>query len=287
MENVPIVVGETIPAIADDTLITIAEQAEKRLEAMRKIKLVALALTNRQDWVNENGKPYLQSTGSEKIARMFGVSWQIEEPAREVFPDGHYEWSYKGHFHLSGSSITAIGARSSRDKFFSRRGGNDLPPSEVDSSNVKKAAYTNMLANGITRLLGLRNLTWEDLSQYAKIRKEEVQGVEYKKKSESSGSYPDGKEISEAQRKKIWAMMMEKKLTKEQAKQFYDSVNPKTSKEASDFIEHFDKLLGAFQERSKGPLPDPDEMIRCPDMGEIKKDTCKDCKKREGCPAYE
>ena len=42
------------------------------------------------------------------------------------------------------------------------------------------AALTNLLGNGITRLLGIRNLTWEDLEKYAGIKKDEVSKVEYK-----------------------------------------------------------------------------------------------------------
>jgi hypothetical protein len=46
---------------------------------------------------------------------------------------------------------------------------------------VKKAAYTNLLGNGITRILGLRNLTWEDLQEFAGISKDQVGRVDYKK----------------------------------------------------------------------------------------------------------
>ena len=66
--------------ITDDTLISLAEQAEKRIDAMNKIKRVAIKLTNKHDWTDQGGKPYLQVSGAEKIARMFGISWRISEP---------------------------------------------------------------------------------------------------------------------------------------------------------------------------------------------------------------
>ena len=68
MTEKALVEGETevLPAIADNTLIELAEQAEKRVQAMMKIKRMALKLTNVHDWVDENGKPYLQASGGER-----------------------------------------------------------------------------------------------------------------------------------------------------------------------------------------------------------------------------
>jgi hypothetical protein len=69
MSNGEIVVSEqpeqreSFPAIIDTNIIAIAEQSEKRLEALHKIKRVALKLTNPHDWVDESGRPYLQASG--------------------------------------------------------------------------------------------------------------------------------------------------------------------------------------------------------------------------------
>ena len=176
-------VTEQPPAIADNTLVAIAEQAEKRVEAMNKIKRMALKLTNPHDWVDESGRPYLQASGGEKVARLFGISWRISEPVRETIEGGHFTFTYKGEFSLGGAAIEAIGTRSSKDGFFKRydRERNELPPSEIDPGDVKKSAYTNLLGNGITRLLGIRNLTYEDLAEFAGIKKEQITSVEYKR----------------------------------------------------------------------------------------------------------
>jgi len=192
---------EVLPAIADNTLIAIAEQAEKRVEAMQKIKRMALKLTNPHDWVDENGKPYLQASGAEKVARLFGISWRMSEPIRENIEGGHFTYTYHGEFSLAGASIEAIGTRSSKDGFFKKyewkgdgekRTRVELPVSEIDPGDVKKSAYTNLLGNGITRLLGIRNLTYEDLKEYAGISKEQISSVEYRKsgKPQSQGRAP-------------------------------------------------------------------------------------------------
>jgi putative AlgH/UPF0301 family transcriptional regulator len=156
--------------ILDDTLVSLAEQAEKRINAMKKIKQVSLKLTNRHDWTDQGGKPYLQVSGAEKIARMFGISWRISEPICEQQDGGHFSFTYKGYFSLAGATIEAIGTRNSKDGFFKKydwsktdEDGNsikeELPASEIDRGDVKKAAFTNCIGNGIVRLLGLRNLT--------------------------------------------------------------------------------------------------------------------------------
>lgn len=185
-----------VPAIADNTLVQLAEQAEKRIEAMAKIKRVALKLTNRHDWTDQGGKPYLQVSGAEKVARLFGISWQISEPVFEQEDGGHFSYTYKGYFSIAGATIEAIGTRSSKDGFFKKydwKNGEktELPPSAIDKGDVKKAAFTNLLGNGITRLLGLRNLTYEDLQEFAGITKDQLGKVDYK----SSGKKTD-KEIA-------------------------------------------------------------------------------------------
>jgi hypothetical protein len=176
--------------IADDTLMSLADQAEKRIDAMNKIKRVAIKLTNRHDWTDQGGKPYLQVSGAEKIARMFGISWRISEPVCETAEGGHYAYTYKGYFSLAGATIEAIGTRSSKDGFFKKYGyengtKTELPASEIDRGDVKKSAYTNCIGNGITRLLGIRNLTYEDLQEFAGLTPDMMGRVDYKKKGKA------------------------------------------------------------------------------------------------------
>lgn len=221
-----------VPPLADSSLIAIADQAEKRLEAIRKIKNVALKVTNKNDWVDQNGKPYLQASGAEKVARIFGISWNyIEEPTIEHLEDGHFIYHFTGHFSMAGASIQAVGSRSSKDQFFSVRyqgKGNDrvkidVPPSEIDRGDVRKSAFTNLLGNGITRLLGIRNLTWDEVNEYANINQSDVTGVKYDGKGKSQQGNkttikdPDAP-ASEAQIKAIHAMLGKDGINDDMAK---------------------------------------------------------------------
>lgn len=180
---------DTIPVLTSDTLIALAEAAEKRIEAVNKIKMIALRVTNSRDWLDMNGKPYLQGSGAEKVARQFGISWKIEDPILEFEEGGHYSYTYKGKFSVAGVTIETIGSRSTKDKFFMKYEWQSgvkvpLPLSEIDRGDVKKSAYTNCIASGVGRLLGIRNLTYADLAQ-AGIKQEELQGVQYKEKGKA------------------------------------------------------------------------------------------------------
>jgi len=230
---------ETIAPIADTALVAIAEQLEQRVEAMNKIKRMALKLTNRYDWVDEGGRPYLQSSGAEKVARLFGISWRVDEPTIEHLEGGHWLVTYTGEFSLGGSGIDATGTRSSKDPFFKsyrwegpedNRRKVELPASEIDRGNVKKAAYSNLLVNGITRLLGIRNLSWEELEAHAGLRRQDVSSVEYKKGGKPAGkpaqrtepqagaTTTDNGGATEAQGRALYAILTKLGITDELAK---------------------------------------------------------------------
>jgi len=189
------VVDSSIVPVASEALVELAAQAERRVEAINKIKQYSLRLTQPGDWVDQNGRPYLQVSGAEKIARLFGISWRIDEPIREELEGGHYIYTYKGYFSLAGAEIEVIGSRSSKDPFFKRYvyvngERKELPPSEIDPGDVKKAAYTNCIGNGITRLLGLRNISYEDLEKVAGIKREQITKIKYGSKDKPTTETP-------------------------------------------------------------------------------------------------
>lgn len=191
--------GELVD-ITDD----IVASAERRIEHIKKITTLALKNTNENDWVDQNGKPYLTASGAEKIARLFGVSWKILKNEKIITEDEKnkfYFYQVTGVFSLAGKNdnVEAVGTCSSKDQFFAKVSGNWKPTSEIDETNIMKAAYSNCIANGITRLLGIRNLTWEQV-KLGGVNVDKVAKVKY-----ASGGAGGGL-ISEAQRKRLWAM---------------------------------------------------------------------------------
>jgi len=257
---------DDVPALADDTLIAVAKMAEARIDAVIKIKQMALKATNPRDWTDQQGNPYLLVSGAEKIANLFNVSWSFltPEPLYEEDPDGHYTFTFKGRFSMGGRSIEVEGSRSSRDSFFKQnKYADDGKKTEKtiderdNKRDVKMAALTNMLGNGITRLLGIRNLTWEDLEKFAGIKKEQVGKVEYKKdgvkapqEKKEGDKDADPNLATEPQHRKIRALLsgLGYKKDDEQhnvASSFLaakiESFSTLTKNQASQFIDHLEK----------------------------------------------
>jgi hypothetical protein len=163
-ENKSIQVMTTLPEdIADydyDSIVVMAERADKLLDALNKIMRAAIKITSHFDWVLIGGKPYLQESGATKVARLFGISWQISEGYPKCSLDGGYpSWEYRMEFQMGKTTIECEGSRTGKDDFFTGRSENKKGADEIDSNDVKKSAFTNCLNNGIKRLLpGLRNI---------------------------------------------------------------------------------------------------------------------------------
>ena len=214
MENTEIVTQETqaaaletMPdmATAEDLELAI-KKATRTIELVKQIKELTFKLTNSHDWVDMQGKPYLQASGAEKVARPFGVSWKLEQPKKETISDengSYYMYSCKGKFTLGGKTIEVFGTCSQKDKFFGRdkNGKNGLKAaSEIDETNIIKKATTNAIAKGVSTILGIRNLTWAELEKGG-IKREGSAKVTY-----AQGGAGGGK-ISDAQAKRLFAIM--------------------------------------------------------------------------------
>lgn len=186
------------PLMNEEDLENAIKKAERMETLVRKIKTLAIKQTNSHDWVDMQGKPYLQSSGAEKIARMFGISWRICEgyPKKETMQDekgSYYIYSYKGEFVMGGKSIEIIGTCSQRDKLFGKdnKAENGLKPaSEIDETNVIKKANTNMIVRGITTILGIRNLTWDEVNNGG-VDQKQTNKVVYQTEKELVGMVKD------------------------------------------------------------------------------------------------
>lgn len=149
-----------------DNIMYMAEKADKMITAMNKIMSAALKITSEHDWTLIGGKPYLQESGATKVARLFGISWQIGEPKIECDADGYKTFTYKGRFEMRGQFIECEGSRSMKDDFFGGKAGARKPIDEISERNVRQAAYTNCINNGIKRIIpGLRGIDAKTLEE--------------------------------------------------------------------------------------------------------------------------
>ena len=177
-----------------ETLKRLAKEADERVEAWGTIKKSVLRTTNQDDWINQSGKPYLQAWGAEKIANYLGIRWKKVGEERVALQDEENNYMYVVTllFTWGGRTIEMVGSRSSRDDFFRVRydgKGNKIriPITEVDPGDILKSAIANALQRGITKMIGLNNLSWEDLAEYG-ITKDGMSKINYGKKPSKRGS---------------------------------------------------------------------------------------------------
>lgn len=163
-----------------DNIIYLAEKAEKMVTAMNKVMSAALKITSEHDWTLIGGKPYLQESGAAKVARLFGISWRIGEPKIECDQEGYKTFTYKGRFEMRGQFIECEGSRSMKDDFFGGNPDKRKPADEISERNVRQAAYTNCINNGIKRIVpGLRGIDVKTLEE-AGIDTGKIKGYTFK-----------------------------------------------------------------------------------------------------------
>lgn len=204
-QDLPVV--SNIPAHQLEQTIARAEQFVKFVQ--RIIKL-AIGMTNTEDWIDQNGTPYLEASGCAKIARGFGIRLYDPKVDKDTVEDDkgfYYIYRVTVSGEWQGNTVTEIGTCSTRDKFFAQRNGEPLPLSEVDLTNVQKKAHTNALNRLTKRLLGL-SFEWSEINEASggKITRERVTGVKYQ--TGSRGGNTDSEET--------------KKRKAELAKRIYD-----------------------------------------------------------------
>lgn len=171
-----------------DNILYLAEKAEQYITAMNKIMDAALKITNELDWCLIGGTPYLQESGATKVARLFGISIQlVGNPIIECDPQGYKTYTYKARFLLKDQFIECEGSRSASEEFFAGK-GKTKKPDEIDERDVKMAAYTNCINNGIKRLIpNLRNIDVATLER-AGLDVSKLRGYTFKTGSKGGNS---------------------------------------------------------------------------------------------------
>ncbi len=205
------VITEAPPISIKDQMEDILSAAMMMAKFSRQIVEKAVQITGPKDWTDQGGKPYLIEYGAAKVASVLPIkTWYIENPGKQWSEDE------KGKFYMyvctCGAAwkgglgeVSATGTRSSREKFFSSRRGQELPQSEVSETNIMKACGTNGRRNAIVRLTGLGNLTWEELEEMAGIKRDSATKVEYKSQKKA----PENPEEDDKQRQELRQILLE------------------------------------------------------------------------------
>src|SRR6185436_10342665 len=159
---------------------------EAAAELQRRLIPASIKCTKPQDWVDMGGKAYLQATGVERIAPLWGLVFGQPEIEKIDQGGGDYYFVARGFAasRRTGCFYKSIeGGRSSDDPFFDRfdedkpdwdtwkemsadakrdwKREHRIAPDELD---VRKAAITNWQCRAASMLTGLRGLTQADLA---------------------------------------------------------------------------------------------------------------------------
>lgn len=173
--------------ISADELVYLGEQAEKRIKAIKKVMTAALSITTPHDWVLIGGKPYLQESGTTKVASLIGISFEIAQgfPIITTDSQGYKTYTYRVRAFGKNTAVEGEGSRSMKEDFFRKRGKDKyLSPEEINERDVMIAALTNAKNNAIKSIIpGLKNIEVENLEE-AGIKVERIQGYSFKEGSQ-------------------------------------------------------------------------------------------------------
>ncbi len=160
--------GNDIMQIDADELIYMAEVAEKRVVALDKIIKACFKITTSHDWVIIGGKPYLQESGTTKVANLIGISFEIAPgfPRVETDKEGYKTYYYRVRAYGKNVKVEGEGSRSMKEEFFAGKGEKRKQPEEIKERDVMIAALTNAKNNAIKAIIpGLRNIEIDTLEE--------------------------------------------------------------------------------------------------------------------------
>lgn len=228
--------------ITDEFIAKFEKQAQLYQD---KYLPICLKLTNEADWVSHaEGKFYLQCSGAEKICNPLGIYWDrpvVTKHERQDATGAYYEYEVEG---VINSRVLRrfgwfTGNCSSRDQFFNARGG-------YDEGDIRKAAFSNWLVNGVTRIAGIRNPTVEMLRK-AGLKPDDIGKIKY---GQSKSMEQSAEKISDAQGKRLYAIAKGKGLSDDSIKAY---LKTKYSIESTRDIlrKDYEAICGYFERGGK------------------------------------
>ena len=188
-----------------DDIILLAEQAEQKVNALKKVMTACLTVTSELDWVLISGKPYLQESGCTKIANLIGISFEIVPGFPTITTDerGYKTYTYRVRAFAKTTYVEGEGQRSASEDFFAGKGEKRKAPEEINDRDVRIAALTNAKANAIKSIIpGLKNITIDVLEQ-AGLPVKKIGGYSHKSGSQGGKTGTEEEFVCEHCGKKI------------------------------------------------------------------------------------
>jgi len=184
MQQLEVLQKNIMEATSTDVKSLIEQSLQGQETAYQTLLKLAIKSTFSSDWLEIGDKPYLQQSGTARIALRFGVSVKFDRDTqgnplimREDFDDEKYGKGYV--YTVCGKAIVgtrefeAIGTASTQDQFLGMEGKGDnrkAVPIHEAMQDAKKKAVTNFYNNAISQIIGIKGMTWEALKEYGVTR---------------------------------------------------------------------------------------------------------------------
>jgi len=160
--------GLVTPLSGDDQLTVLenlAKNAERMIEAKRKIWAACIKITKPADWTvfssNGKSKAELGHAGALRYASFLGISFTNWTMQKETGTDDKgfwYRFDYECDTIFAGRTIRVYGRAGSRDKFFGKDHGEFKELHDINEGDVKMAGRRNCMKEGVKVLMGLHHM---------------------------------------------------------------------------------------------------------------------------------
>lgn len=193
--------GPSLPRILS---LSFVEEFEKGIDIYKRWVAACYRLTRESHWVNHGTanepKFSLQGPGAEALMNPLGISFEQPSTRCEKLDGGGYAYWVEGYMESRSLARRGyyLGYCDSRDPFFNARSG--WKP-ETGQGDVRKAATTNWIVNGVSRLAGLRDPDPQLLAK-AGLDLSKITAIDY---SRNRTPQQGALSISEPQLKRLWA----------------------------------------------------------------------------------
>lgn len=169
------------------------EEAGKQIALRSKLLMTALKALKPHDLQDFDGKPYLEGEGAARIMaviRGFKVG-EAKFTVEQIAP--HYFVECAIPIEFKGATTVAIGDCSTQDSFFTGKDGqsgrygkyvtqtgSEVMATRLLLGDAKKKARENAISRGVSELLGIKGLSWQDLEQLGLKRGEAGASISFK-----------------------------------------------------------------------------------------------------------
>lgn len=187
---------------------TIVKETIEQVVLFREMRAGILKGTSNQDWIDQEGDPYLTDSGVMAVACAVGFEFGEPETERLEGTDAKgpfvtFRTKMSAFWPVMGRTYFDIGVASSRDPFFAKKKEKEVALGDVNLGNVEKKSITNVRHRLLTKALALDSFSWGDLKAMAGVLRpnERVRHRGYEGRSEGAGGWTEEKNA-------IWVKLM-------------------------------------------------------------------------------